>query len=96
MRKTGSLCHKHGGACSPYDAAWLCDQCAITGYNKCSCGGNARGFGEAMMSMAGCEECHESVSGLDIDARALWNQGVRGYVARGTRGGEPAPAPEVK
>lgn len=83
MRKTGSLCEKHGGTCNPNDARWLCDQCAITGYNKCSCGGNARGFGEAMMSVAGCEECDESVSGLDIDARALWNRGIRGHIPRG-------------
>ena len=82
MRKTGRLCAKHGGDCHPGDAAWLCDQCAIVGYKKCKCGGNARGFGEALFSVAGCEECEESVSGIDIDARALWNQGVRGDAGR--------------
>lgn len=82
MRKTGSLCEKHGGSCNKWDASWLCDQCAIIGYNKCSCGGNARGFGEAMMSMAGCEDCEQSVSGLGINARALWNQGARGHQER--------------
>lgn len=80
MKKTGFLCPKHGGTCNPYDAAWLCDKCAIVGYNPCKCGGNARGFGEALCSMAGCEECEESVSGININARELWNQGVRGHL----------------
>jgi hypothetical protein len=80
MRKTGCLCPKHGGNCNPYDAAWLCDECAVVGYNLCKCGGKARGFGEALFSMAGCEDCEEQVCGLDINARELWNQGVRGRV----------------
>lgn len=78
--KTGFLCKEHGGSCNELDKAWLCDQCSIIGYNKCSCGGNARGFGEGLMSRAGCEDCKEKVSGLDIDAKALWNQGVRGFI----------------
>ena len=78
MCKTGALCKKHGGTVDEYDAWWLCDKCAIIGYNKCKCGGNARGFAEAMFSTVGCEECDEHVSGIDINARKLWNEGVRG------------------
>ena len=80
MHRTGKLCKAHGGDCNELDKGWLCDECAVIGYNKCSCGGNARGFGEALMSMAGCENCSQSVSGLDIDAKKLWNAGVRGHV----------------
>lgn len=83
LKKTGMLCAKHGGTCSQADAAWCCDECAIIGYAKCKCGGNARGFGEALFSMVGCEECEEAVGGVGIDARALWNQGVRGHVEPG-------------
>jgi hypothetical protein len=80
MRKTGKLCEKHGGTCDPRDAGWLCDKCAIMGYEPCKCGGNARGFGEAMFSCAGCEECDESVFGIDVDVKSLWNKGIRGSV----------------
>ena len=79
MKKSGLLCKKHGGDCNQSDASWLCDKCAIEGYEKCGCGGNARGFGEALFSMVGCEECDELVSGIGINARLLWNQVVRGH-----------------
>ena len=82
MRKSGMKCKEHGGNCDERDKAWLCDDCAIIGYEKCSCGGNARGFGEALFSVAGCEICDEHVSGVDIDARHLWNIGIRGKVGR--------------
>lgn len=82
MRRTGILCVKHGGTCNPHDASWCCDQCANEGYAPCKCSGNARGFGEALFSSAGCEECDESVSGVGIDARALWNRGIRGWQER--------------
>lgn len=78
MKKTGFLCAKHGGNCNPADAEWLCDECAVIGYNPCQCEGRARGFGEALFSMVGCEDCDERVSGVGINARLLWNQGVRG------------------
>lgn len=78
MRKTGLLCEKHGGTVRADDAAWCCDQCAIVGLVKCKCGGNARGFGEALFSCVGCEECEESVSGVGVNTRDLWNAGVRG------------------
>lgn len=82
MRKTGALCAKHGGNCDPRDAVWLCDQCAIEGYAPCKCGGNARGFGEALFSVVGCEDCEEFVAGVSIDALSLWNQGVRGHIKK--------------
>lgn len=83
MRKSGKFCEEHGGTVYKYDRGWLCDVCAIQGYNKCTkCGGNARGFGEAMFSMVGCEDCDESVSGVGVNTRELWNQGVRGNVDR--------------
>jgi len=82
MRKTGFLCEKHGGDCDPRDANWLCDKCAIDGYLPCKCGGDARGFGEALFSIVGCEKCDESVSGVDIDTRDMWNKGVRGHIEK--------------
>jgi len=81
MLKTNKFCEEHGGDVDPRDKGWLCDTCAVQGYNKCKCGGNARGFGEALMSVVGCEDCEESVTGLDINARKLWNEGVRGFVS---------------
>ena len=80
MKKTNLFCAEHGGTVGYYDRHWCCDVCAIVGYNKCSCGGNARGFGEALYSSAGCEDCDESVYGTDIDAQDVWNKGVRGRV----------------
>ena len=77
---TGKLCAKHGGDCNPYDAGWLCDECARTGINNCECGGHARIFGEALMVSVSCESCSKSVMrvGYDIDIKGLWNAGVRG------------------
>jgi hypothetical protein len=81
MRRTGLLCEKHGGSVKPYDAMWCCDECAIVGYLPCvKCNGNARGFGEALFAVAGCEMCDEFVCGTNVDVRMLWNAGVRGKV----------------
>jgi hypothetical protein len=78
--RTGLFCKEHGGTVDIIDKGWACDKCAPIGYSKCSCGGNARGFGEALMSSAGCEDCEEYVVGLDVNSKELWNAGVRGWI----------------
>ena len=78
--KTNRFCAEHGGNVAPKDKVWCCDICAIQGYNKCKCGGNARGFGEALFSCVGCEDCDEQVCGINVNAKELWNRGVRGLV----------------
>jgi hypothetical protein len=50
---------------------------AIIGFTPCHCDGDARGFGEALFSVAGCENCDESVSGVGVDTRTLFNAGIR-------------------
>lgn len=81
MDKSGRVCKEHGGDVTNSDRYWLCDKCAIKGYNKCNkCGGDARGFGEAMYEVAGCEKCNGFVCGVGINAKKLWNEGVRGVI----------------
>jgi len=77
---TGWFCPRHGGTLNPLDAYWGCDTCARSGIDKCKCDGHARHFGEALMGSVSCESCDESVAGVDVDARKLWNAGVRGWV----------------
>lgn len=79
MQKTGMLCREHGGTCSEMDKHWCCDICATSKFNKCTCGGSARSFGEALFSVVGRENCDEFVSGVEVDTKSLWNSGIRGF-----------------
>ena len=73
-----NLCIKHGGDISS-DAFWRCDICSSEGIDKCSCGGNARYFGEALMCSVKCENCDAYLMdvGEDLNIRERWNQGER-------------------
>jgi hypothetical protein len=77
----GRFCTHHGGDVSPSDA-WLCDTCARTGINPCSCGSPARYFGEALMTSVKCESCEQFVMQIawQPDIRILLNQGLRGVL----------------
>lgn len=78
MKASNRFCKFHGGDISDGNE-WLCDTCARQGINKCICGGHARIFGEGLASAVSCEDCDQSVGGIGVDAKALWNSGVRGW-----------------
>lgn len=80
MASSNRFCHKHGGDI-PFGDEWLCDTCARTGINTCSCGSPARYFGEALMGSISCESCDQFLMGVDIpDICERWNRGERGVI----------------
>lgn len=74
------LCPEHGGFFTGPDRSWICVGCSRKGISRCSCGGYASIFGEALLTTIACEECNAHFSMMGVSRGEIvqrWNNGER-------------------